>query len=90
MTAKRSFKTVAQSTIEFTFAVVGIMFLIYGMVMVFRWAGMDLANRRFMQENSIQNLDSSGDPASELNSASDYFQPISAVYRGGITGNTGQ
>jgi hypothetical protein len=81
----------AQSTIEFTFAVVGIMFLIYGMVMVFRWAGMDLANRRFMQDNSIQNLDNvSGDPASELNSASDYFQPISAVYHGSITGNTGQ
>ena len=80
----------AQSTIEFTFAVVATMFLIYGMVMVFRWAGMDLANRRFAQDNSIQNLDSTGDPASELNSAADYFQPMSAVYRGSITGNTGQ
>ena len=42
--------TKAQSTIEFTFAMIAIMFLIYGMVMTFRWAGMDLANRRYLQD----------------------------------------
>jgi hypothetical protein len=78
----------AQSTIEFTFAVISIMFLIYGMVMVFRWTGMDLANRRFLQDNSIANLDSSGDPTSELNTQADYFMPMAAVYHGSITGNT--
>ncbi len=78
----------AQSTIEFTFAVVGTMFLIYGMVMIFRWAGMDLANRRYLQDTLITNLDTAtGDPASELNSDADYFQPMSAVYHGSITGN---
>jgi len=81
----------AQSTIEFTFAVVGIMFFIYGMVMIFRWAGMDLANRRYIQDTVITNLDTAtGDPASELNSDADYFLPMSAVYHGSITGNTGQ
>jgi hypothetical protein len=81
----------AQSTIEFTFAVIGTMFLIYGMVMVFRWTGMDLANRRFVQDNSIASLDNSGDPASELNADGDYFQPMAAVYHGSITsGNSSQ
>lgn len=79
----------AQSTIEFTFAVVGIMFLIYGMVMVFRWAGMDLANRRFVQDNSILNLDATtGDPTSELNADADSFQPMDAVYHGSVTSGT--
>ena len=77
----------AQSTIEFTFAVVVVMFLIYGMVQVFRWAGMDLASRRFMQDAVIINLDDTGDPASELNSDTDGFQPIAAIYHGSITNN---
>jgi len=87
--------TKAQSTIEFAFAMVAIIFLIYGMVQVFRWAGMDLANRRVAQDNSII-LDltnvPNGDPASQLNSdlGSGYL-PMSAVYHGNITnGNTSQ
>ena len=79
----------AQSTIEFTFAVIVVMFLVYGMVRVFRWAGMDLANRRYVQDVSIKNLDGTGDPASELNSDTDAFQPMAAMYHGSITGNTG-
>ena len=82
----------AQSTIEFTFAVIAIVFLIYGMVMVFRWAGMDLANRRFVQDNSITTTNLvGGDPASQLNSDIDGILPIAAVYRGNLTnGNTAQ
>ena len=80
----------AQSTIEFTFAMIAIMFLIYGMVMVFRWAGMDLAQRRFSQDSSITNL-VGGDPASQLNADVDSVLPIAAVYRGSVTnGNTAQ
>ena len=45
--------TRAQSTVEFTFAMIVIMFLIYGMVRVFRWVGMDLANRRVAQDSSM-------------------------------------
>ena len=82
----------AQSTIEFTFAMIAIVFLIYGMVMVFRWAGMDLANRRFSQDSSITTTNLvGGDPASQLNAGVDSFLPIAAVYRGNLTnGNTSQ
>jgi len=84
--------TKAQSTIEFTFAVIVILFLVYGMVQVFRWAGLDLAQRRYSQDTSITVLDkNTGDPASELNSDLDDVQPMSAMYHGSITtGNTTQ
>jgi hypothetical protein len=76
----------AQSTIEFTFGVIVIMFLIYGMVRVFRWTGMDLAQRRWAQDNSITTTSLvGGDPASQLNVTSDYVQPMDAVYHGTIT-----
>jgi hypothetical protein len=82
----------AQSTIEFTFAMIAIMFLIYGMVMVFRWAGMDLAQRRFSQDSTITTTNLvGGDPASQLNADVDSVLPIAAVYRGSVTnGNTAQ
>lgn len=80
----------AQSTIEFTFAMVVIVFLIYGMVRVFRWAGMDLAQRRYAQDVTLTNF-SGTDPNSELNADFDNVLPIAAVYRGNLTnGNTAQ
>ena len=80
--------TKAQSTVEFTFAMVVIMFLIYGMVQIFRWAGIDLAQRRYMQDTTLVTM-TSLDPGSELNPVFDQFQPIAAVYHGKITnGNT--
>ena len=81
----------AQSTIEFTFAVVAIMFLIYGMVIVFRWAGMDLAQRRFNQDVSLMTM-SGGNPASQLTSdPGASVLPMAAVYHGNITnGNESQ
>ena len=83
--------TKAQSTIEFTFAMVAVMFLIYGMVMVFRWAGMDLANRRYMQDTTLTNQSITGNASVELNTGDDYFLPMAAVYHGSITnGNTSQ
>ena len=84
--------TKAQSTIEFTFAVIVIMFLIYGMIQVFRWAGMDLANRRYLQDNSITTANLvGGDPASQLNSDIGVALPMAAVYHGNITnGNASQ
>jgi hypothetical protein len=81
--------TIAQSTIEFTFAMIVIMFLVYGMVQVFRWAGMDLANRRYSQDVSLTTPPGK-DPATQLNAGDDLFLPIAAVYHGRITGNTGQ
>ena len=77
--------TKAQSTLEFTFAMIAIMFLIYGMVQIFRWAGMDLAQRRYMQDNSLVDMKGGADPSVELNPVFDQFQPIAAVYHGKIT-----
>jgi len=84
----------AQSTIEFTFAMIATMFVIYGMVMLFRWAGMDLAQRRYVQDSSIT-LDlhtiADGDPEAQLNSDIDSVMPMSAMYHGIITnGNASQ
>jgi len=79
----------AQSTIEFTFAMIAVMFLIYGMVMVFRWAGMDLAQRRFAQDNTLTTMTGT-DPGSELNPDFDRVLPMAAVYHGKVTGNTTQ
>lgn len=81
----------AQSTLEFTFAAIAVIFLIYGMVMVFRWTGMDLAQRRFAQDSSIttNNLPN-GDPAVQLSAGSDDVLPMAAVYHGSITDGNSQ
>lgn len=76
----------AQSTIEFTFAVIVIVFLIYSMISVFRWAGMDLAQRRWAQDNAMT---SGYDPAVQLNPDFYRVQSIDAIYHGKITGNEG-
>ena len=93
-------KEKAQSTIEFTFAMIAMMFLIYGMVMVFRWAGMDLANRRVSQDaaltmpisgNDLYADSTPGDPSVQLNAAGIPALPMSAVYHGTVAnGNTSQ
>jgi len=87
--------TRAQSTIEFTFAAIATLFLIFGMVQVFHWAGMDMAQRRFVQDNSltinVTEGDNGGDPSVQLNSSVDIVQPMAAVYHGRITdGNISQ
>ena len=74
----------AQSTIEFTFVLIVIFFMVYGLIRIFRWAGMDLANRRYWQESVMWGTSQGGDPASQL-SAGDFYQPMSAIYHGSIT-----
>ena len=83
MTIREDIK--AQSTIEFTFAMIVIMFLIYGMVQVFRWAGMDLANRRVMHDSVLTTAPASGDPSEQLNADFVRVLPMDAVYHGNIT-----
>ena len=46
-------KTKAQSTIETTFVMIAICLLAFGMVRIFRWAGMDLAERRYAHEKAL-------------------------------------
>lgn len=72
----------AQSTIEFTFAMIVIVFLIYGMVRVFFWVGMDLANRRWAQDNSMVN-----GVNAQLQLAPDGYRvrSLDAVYNGTVS-----
>ncbi len=44
---------IGQSTLEFTFSMIVIIFLIFGMVRVFRWVGMEAANRRVMHDQTL-------------------------------------
>ena len=87
---KRIKSVLGQSTIEFTFGMIVIVFLIYGMVRVFRWAGLDLAQGRYVQDKSLTQL-SSRDAGSALNYDLDNIQPIAAVYHGTVSnGNISQ
>ena len=57
MTSRRndkiSFDQYGQSIIEFCFAMVVVILLIYGLVMVIRWVGMDLADRRIAHDRVL-------------------------------------
>lgn len=46
-----------QSTLEFTFAVVVVALLVYGLLRVFRWTGMDYAQRSPGQFQQFQDPD---------------------------------
>ena len=43
----------AQSTLEFTFSMVVFLLLMYGMMMAFRWVGVDLGERRIAHEGAL-------------------------------------
>ena len=74
-----------QSTIEFTFAMIVIIFLIYGMVRVFRWAGMDLANRRVAQDITITAAYTGKQgPAVQLDPDFYRSQSMDSVYHGNV------
>ena len=82
-------KNQAQSTLEFTFGMIMVMFLIYGMVMIFRWAGVDVAQRRINQDKI---LTATALPESQLGQdINDQLQPMAAVYHGTVSdGNVSQ
>ena len=75
-------KTTGQASVEFVFAMIAVIFLIYGLVRVFGWAGMDLAERAFVHEQSLTNGELS--PQQQLNP--DFYRPrrINAVYQGNM------
>jgi hypothetical protein len=60
-----------QSTIEFTFAMIVTLILVYALFMVFRWAGLDLAERRMSHERLL--TDESLRPEQQLNP--DFHKP---------------
>jgi len=78
MKNKRAF--LGQSTIEFTFAMVIILVLIFGMIRIFRWAGMDLAERRWAHEDTLSaNV---GSPEEQLTDEFYRSKRMNAAYRG--------
>ncbi len=51
---KSSFKHMkAQTTLEFTFAFVIVLLLVYGCIQVFRWAGVSLVERQKAHESTL-------------------------------------
>ncbi len=71
-----------QATIEFTFAMIVIIFLIYGMVQVFRWAGLDLAERRVAHDKLLTNESLTAEQ--QLNPEFYRSRKMNAVYHGNI------
>ncbi len=69
-----------QATIEFTFAMTLTLIMTLALYMVFRWVGLDLANRRFTHENLLTN--NALRPEQQLNP--DFYRPrkIDAAFRG--------
>ena len=69
-----------QSMIEFTFATMVTLILVFALFMVFRWAGLDLAERRFAHDQTL--TDNSLSPYQQLNP--DFYKPrkIEAAFRG--------
>ena len=69
-----------QAILEFTFAMIILMLLIYGLVMVFRWAGLDLAERRIQHDMVL--TDPKLSPTQQVNP--DFYRPIKmhTIYRG--------
>ena len=88
--------TSAQSTVEFTLAMIAVMVLVLGMVQIFRWAGLDLASRQVAQDKALTQMASSSlghgswsgekQAIAELSdNSADVILPMAAVYRGNIT-----
>lgn len=60
-----------QATLEFTFVAFTIVVLSYGMIRIFAWAGKDLAERRWAQDQAI--INPSGNPEDQLRP--DFYRP---------------
>ncbi len=47
------YKKIAQVTLEFIFSMIIVVLLVYGTIMIFRWSGLDMANRRYSHERLL-------------------------------------
>ena len=77
---KKLMTRVAQSTIEFTFAMILVLLLIFGLIRIFRWVGMDLSDRRIVHERVLEDVSLS--PEAQI--APDFYRPrkMGAVFNG--------
>lgn len=69
-----------QSTIEFTFAMMVTLILVVALLLVFKWVGMDYANRRFTHDQTLSN--DLLRPEQQLNPDFYRTRKIDATYRG--------
>jgi len=53
----RIMKNNAQVVLEFTFAMVILFLMLYGLLKIFHWTGLDLADRRKMHDALLVNAD---------------------------------
>ncbi len=47
-------KNKGQVIIEFTFCVIVVMLMMYGLIMIFRWTGVSMANRRIGHDSTLE------------------------------------
>jgi hypothetical protein len=71
-----------QATIEFTFAMIVTLMLVFALLMVFRWVGLDLAERRAAHERLLTRDTSDMRTEQQLNP--NFYKPrkIDASFRG--------
>jgi hypothetical protein len=67
-----------QSTIEFTFVLVVIVLMTWGLIQIFRWSGMDLAERRWAHDQTILKGQT---PEEQLNADFYRAKRLNSVYR---------
>ncbi len=75
----RQTKNKAQTTIEFTFCMIIIFLMIYGMMKVFQWSGVDLAERRIAHETV---LTGGGGPRAQIDPHFSVPQKMNAIWTG--------
>lgn len=78
---KNNKRSLAQVTIEFTFCMIIIVLLMYALVKAFRWAGMDLAERRAANDQIfVTNINENWEQA-KINTEGPGRQLVSDFYR---------
>lgn len=69
-----------QSTLEFAFSMIAMAVLMYGLILVFRWTGLDLAERRISHDNTLINVSKGVGPEEQLTPNFHRPREIGAVF----------
>lgn len=77
----------AQASIEFAFAMIIVLLIVYGLIMVFRWVGVTYAERRFKQEKSLSLPATEEEQLENMSNAGYKPRHLDAVYQGNMYGN---
>lgn len=82
MKDKRQHNCVGQATVEFAFAMLIIVLILYGLIMVLRWAGLSYVESRSRQEASLVSSDKPEEQVGISNTVRARSRHLEAVYRG--------